>query len=164
MKYYIAVDNKPLGPFEIDELIAKGITANTLVWNESMSGWLPASQVEEIVQRLENRTATPPPFNRQSGNASSTKPNVTDDVPECPKTWLVHAILCTIFCNLILGIIGIVMAAQVESRWRQGRYEEAKIKSHYAKIFVILSFITGLLASGYSGYYYYTNPGAISLF
>lgn len=159
MKYYIAVDNKPQGPFDIEELITKGITADTLVWNESMAGWSPAGQVPEIEERLNNGTV-PPPFPQQGTTADGQAPVQPENqlYHECPKTYLVHAILCTIFCNLILGIVAIIMAVQVESRWRDGRYEDAQKKSQSAKIFALLSFIVGLLASTWSGYYYYNHP------
>ena len=161
MKYYIAVGNKPQWPYDVNELLAQGVTENTLVWNESMTGWKPAKDVDEIARILNPQTAVPPPYSRQEP-AISCQPSTYPQTPntKCPKTYLVHAILCTIFCNLILGIIGIIMALQVESRWREGRYDEALKKSHNAKLFVILSFIVGLLASSYSGYYFFNNPTA----
>ncbi len=155
MKYYIAVGNKPQGPYEVHELLTKGVTESTLVWNENMTGWKQAGEVDEIARMLNPQTAVPPPYSHQQPSAYPPIPNTP-----CPKTYLVHAILCTIFCNLILGIIGIIMALQVESRWKEGRYEEAIKKSHNAKLFVILSFIVGLLASSYSGYYFFNNPTA----
>lgn len=42
-----------------------------------------------------------------------------------PKNWLAEAILVTIFCCLPLGIVSIVNAAQVNSRFRNGDYEGA---------------------------------------
>jgi hypothetical protein len=37
-----------------------------------------------------------------------------------PKTWLIESILVTIFCCLPLGIVGIVNATKVESRFYAG--------------------------------------------
>ena len=48
MKFYIAENGKPSGPYEIFELTALGLTPDTQVWNESMTGWQPAGQVPEL--------------------------------------------------------------------------------------------------------------------
>ena len=48
MKYYIAVNNQPQGPFEINELSQKGITPDTLLWCEGMNNWLPAKDIAEV--------------------------------------------------------------------------------------------------------------------
>lgn len=37
-----------------------------------------------------------------------------------PKTWLIESILVTLFCCLPLGIVGIVNATRVESRFYAG--------------------------------------------
>ena len=52
MKYYVAENGAPVGPFEINELIARGLTPQTQVWNESMPAWLPAGQVPELAAAL----------------------------------------------------------------------------------------------------------------
>lgn len=48
MKYYIAQNGQPTGPFEMQELLQQGLTVNSQVWNESMTGWQPAGQVPEL--------------------------------------------------------------------------------------------------------------------
>lgn len=53
MKYYVAENGAPVGPFEINELIARGLTPQTQVWNESMAAWLPAGQVPELAAVLQ---------------------------------------------------------------------------------------------------------------
>lgn len=45
--------------------------------------------------------------------------------PVRPKNWLVESILVTIFCCIVFGIIGIVYAAQVNSKYDAGDYEGA---------------------------------------
>lgn len=52
--------------------------------------------------------------------------------PPMPDNHLVWAILSTIFCCLPFGVVSIVYAAQVESLYLQGRYEEAVDKSNKA--------------------------------
>lgn len=52
--------------------------------------------------------------------------------PPMPDNYLALAILSTIFCCLPFGVVSIVYAAQVESLYLQGRYEEAVDKSNKA--------------------------------
>lgn len=52
MRYYIAVNGQPSGPFEAAELLAHGLNANSLVWGEGMPGWTSASQVPELAALL----------------------------------------------------------------------------------------------------------------
>lgn len=56
MKYYIAQNGQPVGPFEPNELLQHGLTNDTQVWNESMTGWMPASQVPELTPLLTQQT------------------------------------------------------------------------------------------------------------
>lgn len=58
MKYYIAQNGQPVGPFEPQELLQQGLTVNSQVWNESMTGWMAASQVPELASLL-NQGAAP---------------------------------------------------------------------------------------------------------
>ncbi|MBO4870640.1 MAG: DUF4339 domain-containing protein [Muribaculaceae bacterium] len=52
MKYYIAENGQPAGPFELNELLEHGLTVNSQVWNESMMGWSSASDVPEVMNLL----------------------------------------------------------------------------------------------------------------
>ncbi|WP_417428655.1 CD225/dispanin family protein [Halpernia sp.] len=74
-------------------------------------------------------------------NPSPVNPNA---VP--PKTWLVESILVTIFCCQILGIISIIYAAGVESKFYRGDVAGAESASRTAKTLVIVSVGTGLLS------------------
>ena len=59
--------------------------------------------------------------------------------PPMPDNHLVWAILSTIFCCLPFGVVSIVYAAQVESLYLQGRYEEAFDKANKARKWAIAS-------------------------
>ncbi len=52
MNYFIAVNGQQLGPFALEDLAAQGITAQTLVWHEGMTGWAPASTLPELASIL----------------------------------------------------------------------------------------------------------------
>ena len=73
----------------------------------------------------------------------STQPTQTTP-PMQPKNWMVESILVTLFCCIILGIIGIVNAAKVNSEWAAGRYAEAERASKEAGKWTKLGFFIGI--------------------
>ena len=64
-----------------------------------------------------------------------------------PPNYLVFAILTTIFCCQILGIVSIVFAAQVNSRWNSGDIQGALDASRNAKMWAWIAFGSGLLVA-----------------
>jgi hypothetical protein len=64
--------------------------------------------------------------------------------PAPPKNWLAESILVTIFCCLPFGIVGIVNAAQVNSRVAAGDYEGALRASREAGKWTKLGFFIGI--------------------
>ncbi|HLF64632.1 MAG TPA: CD225/dispanin family protein [Saprospiraceae bacterium] len=62
-----------------------------------------------------------------------------------PKNWLVESILVTLFCCLPLGIVGIVNAANVNSRWAAGDHEGSERASAEAKKWTKIGFIIGIV-------------------
>ncbi len=60
-----------------------------------------------------------------------------------PKNWLVESILATVLCCLPLGIIGIVNAASVESKFARGDVDGANKAAQTAKTMVLISAISG---------------------
>lgn len=63
----------------------------------------------------------------------------------CPPTNIAWAILTTILCCQIFGIIAIIYAAQVSSSYHQGNLEKAKKYSDRAAMWSIISIVTGML-------------------
>lgn len=56
-----------------------------------------------------------------------------------PPNYLVFAILTTIFCCQVLGIVSIVYAAQVNSKWASGDFKGAEEASRNAKLWAWIS-------------------------
>jgi len=46
--YYIDKNNQKQGPMSADELIANGVTSDTLIWHEGMNDWQIASSIPEL--------------------------------------------------------------------------------------------------------------------
>ena len=72
-----------------------------------------------------------------------------DDAPRgtAPPNYLVHSILVTLCCCLIGGIIAIVNAAQVNSKWAAGDRAGAKKASEAAKMWCMISVGVGLVVN-----------------
>ena len=62
-----------------------------------------------------------------------------------PSNHLVWAILTTLFCCLPAGIVSIVYAAQVNSKWTGGDYQGAVDSSRNARTWAIVSAVVGLI-------------------
>lgn len=69
----------------------------------------------------------------------------TQNGQEPPKSWLVESILVTIFCCLPFGIVGIVNASRVESRYYAGDIEGAMRASQEAGKWTKVAFWLGLV-------------------
>jgi hypothetical protein len=84
---------------------------------------------------MENEDATPPENQTPSPPPEYQKP---------PKTWLVESILVTLFCCLPFGIVGIVNAAKVESRFHAGQIAESEHASREAGKWTKIGFWIGI--------------------
>lgn len=62
-----------------------------------------------------------------------------------PKSYLIESILVTLFCCLPFGIVGIVYASKVNSRFRAGYYAAAEEAAVNAKKWTMYGFYTGLV-------------------
>jgi hypothetical protein len=66
-----------------------------------------------------------------------------------PVNYLVQAILVTLCCCLPLGIVAIVYAAQVDSKWNGGDHHGASTAAENAKKWTWIAFGLGILAQGF---------------
>lgn len=77
MKYYIAENGQPAGPFDYDELVKHGLTVNSLVWNDSLVGWTKAGEVPELDKLLTGGvTATAAPAAQEPAAQEPVSPEV----------------------------------------------------------------------------------------
>jgi hypothetical protein len=61
-----------------------------------------------------------------------------------PKNWLVESILVTIFCCLPFGIVGIINAASVNTKYAAGDYAGAQAASANAGKWTKIGLFSGL--------------------
>jgi len=63
-----------------------------------------------------------------------------------PSNYLIWAILATLFCCLPLGIVSIIYAAQVNTKWQAGDVDGAKSSSRNALIWTLVSVGIGIVS------------------
>jgi hypothetical protein len=84
----------------------------------------------------ESRTA-PPSWYAAPRHAPAPSPPLTYTAP--PPSRLALAVLCTVFCFAPFGIVAIVKACSVNTKWAQGRWAEAQAASRSARTWCILA-------------------------
>jgi hypothetical protein len=61
-----------------------------------------------------------------------------------PKNWLVESILVTLFCCIPFGVVGIVFASQVNSKYDAGDFDGALKASKDAAKWTKIAFFVGI--------------------
>ncbi len=148
VKYYIAVGNKPEGPYTPEELINHGLKMDSLIWREGMTDWAQASKVPELAELLSSRISGQYPLSLkgsipETDSYGHQQHQATQSMP-CPKTWLLPSILATVFCCIPFGIVGIIKASSVQSLWARGLYDESVKASRAAATWTAVAFLIGV--------------------
>ena len=76
MEFFIIENGQQAGPFSLNQLVEKKISAETLVWAQGMEDWTPAWKVDDLKLVLEE-------IERQKTQASVNAPQI--QVPPTPK-------------------------------------------------------------------------------
>ena len=79
--YFISADGRQLGPVPGEQLVNCGITPDTLVWGQNMSGWAPANTVPEIVALFTSQPQTTQP---QSSEKAAEMPEPSSSAGNTP--------------------------------------------------------------------------------
>ena len=89
----------------------------------------------------------PPPLPPEATAQVTPHPrkSVFEAPPPKPKSHLFWAVFTTLFCFMPLGVVAIVFAAQVNSRYDIGDYDEAERYSELAGDFVMWSALVALV-------------------
>ncbi len=110
-----------------------------LRWNDGAQTWEP-SQTPPPPDESGLPPAPPPP-----GQGLATPYPVTPVANVRIPTYLVWAILVTLFCFLPTGIVAIVFASQVTSKLQAGDVAGATEASNKAKMWTIISAVAGIV-------------------
>ncbi len=64
-----------------------------------------------------------------------------------PPAYLVWSVVMTVLCCLPAGVVAIIFSSQVSSKFYAGDFEGAKRASERAQIWIIVSFVLGVLGN-----------------
>lgn len=73
MEYFIHNGKENLGPFSLSELKTQNINGNTLIWNNTLTDWVPAKELSELSELLEKKLVIPPPLKQEKANSTKRK-------------------------------------------------------------------------------------------
>lgn len=110
--------------------------------------WAETLGLEYDPQRVVKNTPppfqpAPPAFNISSGNS-----HIENRISEpMPPTYLLWSVIMTLCCCTIPGIIAIIFSAKVSSRYYAGDIDGARKASSTAEIWIIVSFVLGVLSA-----------------
>lgn len=161
--FYLGPNGEQNGPVNGESLKVYGVTRETLVWCEGMPDWAKAGDVPELAP-LFAMTPPPPPsrptppvrqMSVRQGGASSYIPD------RCPDNHMVWAVLVTILCSPLFGIIAIVKASKVERLWYQGDKVGAVEAANSAKTWCWVAAIVGILLAVIVGIIAYQEAQAV---
>lgn len=136
-KYFYTDGTSNYGPLTLEELLGRNISRDTKVWFQGLDEWKSAKDIPELREHFES---IPPPV---SSSSNQNNDSINHQGP--PRTWLIESILVTLFCCLPLGIVGIVNAAKVESRFNAGNIAGSVRASEEAKKWTNIGFWIGLV-------------------
>ena len=143
--HYVDAAGSQQGPVDDDqfnELVQSGaIVGTTLVWKTGMPEWVAYSTIQA-------GAATLPQAGSSNPYATPSQPSQVSPGMAKPDNYLVQAILATVFCCLPFGIVAIVFASQVDSKYAGGDYAGANEASENAKKWTNISVILGLVGVG----------------
>lgn len=172
MKYWIIIGNVQKGPMTLEELASQpGVDYSTPVWHEGLADWTTAGALPEvtaaIASRFQQNCAPQQPYGQQPYNqpygqqapcgqqAYFSQPSAPQmpgqpDAPKMPSNYLALAIITTICCCIPTGIVAIIYASKVSPAYMRGDYAAAAEASSKAELWVIISFVAGLIWAPFS--------------
>ena len=161
-KYWVNIDGIQSGPISRDELADMDFNPEvTYVWHQELDDWHRIDQLSEfsdiVAGKSVQQSVTPPliplepemPVVPPMPPMPEIPPMLELSVPapseaEAP-TNLVWAVIVTVMCCQITGIIAIVYGVMTSTANSAGNYEKARHYSDIAQIWVMVSIALGLV-------------------
>lgn len=116
--------------------------------NQSNPGENPNRQAANSQASYSQSGYSQSPYGPQQPNLQNNPnyPNNQNATP-MPQTYLVWAVIMTVLCCLPTGVVAIIFSSQVTSKYYAGDIEGAQKASERAQIWIIVSFVLGVLVN-----------------
>lgn len=129
-KYYLHNGTEQQGPFDLDDLKAKGINKDTPIWYDGLPGWTTAEKVDELKELLKTaapppfgtKRTTPPPINKQT-TQTETKHAITATMKPKEKNKVGGMVLIIVFI-LVVIVGGLTVVNNMKRNRGGGSYQE----------------------------------------
>ena len=147
-KILINTEEAPELPQEPEVESAESVESETV----EQPGMEEVPPLDVIDDSASNYSEQAPNFHPQNNYATPqyNYPAPAQNMPEqepCPPSNLVWAIIATVVCCTLPGIVGIVFAFLTKKYYRDGNIEKAKKMSDYGAWAIIASIILGLISA-----------------
>jgi Interferon-induced transmembrane protein/GYF domain 2/Prokaryotic RING finger family 1 len=143
---HLARNGQRFGPYSLSELkryLGEGRVAPTdLMWTEGMARWTTVAEGLSL-HSVSRGNPAPPPL--AYGGAVSIASAAGSAGFVKPPSYMLSAILVTLLCCLPFGIVSIVYASQVDSRFNLGDYAGAQASSNSARNWYHAAMISGVI-------------------
>lgn len=84
--YYLDADMRQVGPMSLDDLVAAGVTGDTMVWHEGLEEWAKAGNLPEVVKAMERKARPATPEKPQAPESPESPV-----IPESPEAVVIDA-------------------------------------------------------------------------
>ncbi|MDF1740216.1 MAG: CD225/dispanin family protein [Verrucomicrobiales bacterium] len=159
MEWYYASNGQQQGPVsqeQLMELFQKGeVKTSDLVWNETMTDWVPFGNVPSLSQAAPAGAApaqSPAPASAAPASAAPRSAPAAAAASTAPSTggenipnYLWQSIVCMVLCCLPLAIPALIFATKVKPAIEMGKLDEARDASKKAKMWCWIAFGVGLV-------------------
>ena len=90
--YYLDADMRQVGPVSLDDLVAAGVTGDTMVWHEGLEEWAKAGNLPEVVKAMERKARPATPEKSQAPESPESPGNPeSPESPESPEAVVIAA-------------------------------------------------------------------------
>lgn len=181
-KFFAMIDGEQRGPFTLEELDDAGVRPDTYVWCKGMETWRKASEVADVCRYWRQRLSgtlpsqlppqepTPQPtqdeevrYLRQVRSFDPEGPEPGVDINLPPRGLMFPAILVTLLCNPISGLVAIYFAYRTSTVWKMAESaakendrnaadlrQEAHDSARSAKMWIGITFFLGVILMAFT--------------
>ncbi len=135
MSYWIILNGVRLGPMSLDDLKRLPLSAETPVWQNGMEKWTTAGEIPELEGCI-------PPAGGHRPYAAEKAPESVDTPADTYFAW---ALLATVCCCFITGIVALVYSSKTSRLNDAGDYAAASRASQTTMVWLIVSLVVGLI-------------------